>query len=345
VETVDGLSIYHPRFLCIPGVGKCLDGLFYFLSILLSTCRLKKQFHFDVIDAHFSYPDGVAGALLTKLLHTPLSITVRGTHDIRHSAYLLRKPQIKFALQSARKVICVSESLRRFVLQLGVADERTRVIPNGIDANEFFPTERSEARRKLGLPPDATMLLSVGAFIEGKGHQRIIEIASLLLAQFPKLLLVMLGDQQADPNYFRETTQLVRTKNLEKHVLLVSAQAHRTMSDWFNAANLFCLATRSEGRCNAILEALACGLPVVTTDVGGNRELVEDTGDGLLVPFWDSAAFSAALIRGLNENWNYTAISQRARRLTWNQTTAEVMCELRRLKGPSASVESHTPAV
>lgn len=344
-ENQEGLKVYHPRFLCIPALGKCFDGLLYFLSIVFFICRLRKKFAFDVIDAHFSFPDGVGAGLLSKMFRTPLFVTMRGTHDIRHAGYPLRKAQIQSALKGADGVICVSESLKKFAQDLGVAGERLRVIPNGIDENEFFPGDRLEARQKLGLPADATILLAVGAFIEGKGHLRLIEILPELLEKFPRLLLVALGDQSVDPYYFNSVKELIRRKNIEQKVLLVAVQDHSKIRLWMNAANLFCLATRSEGRCNAILEALACGLPVVTTDVGGNCELIEDGSDGVLVSFWDAKAFSAALCRGLTEVWNCQAISQRARRVTWEQTTREIIAEFERVVKPVVPDEVRPEAI
>jgi glycosyltransferase involved in cell wall biosynthesis len=344
-ENQEGLKVYHPRFFCTPVLGKCFDGLFYFLSIVFFVCRLRKQFAFDFIDAHFSYPDGVGAGLLSKIFRTPLFVTLRGTHDIRHAGYLLRKPQIQFALNSANEVICVSESLKKFAQGLGIADERLRVIPNGIDENEFFPGDPLEARQKLGLPAGATILLSVGAFFEGKGHHRVIEVLPELLEKFPRVLLVALGDQSVDPRYFNSVKELIRRKNIEQEVLLVPVQEHAKIRLWMNAANLFCLATSSEGRCNAILEALACGLPVVTTDVGGNRELIEDGTDGVLVSFWDAKAFSAALCRALSEAWNYQAISQRARRVTWEQTTRDIVAEFERVVKPVVPGEVRPQAI
>jgi len=344
-ENLEGLRVFHPRYFCIPALGKCFDGIFYCLSVLWLVFWLRREFSFDLIDAHFSYPDGVGAAWLSKFFRVPLFVTVRGTHDIRHARYRLRQPQIRFALNHANTVICVSHSLKTFTHDLGVPLSRIRVIPNGIDESEFFYADQRAARDKLGLPAGATILLSVGAFIEGKGHQRIIEVVPELLEQFPQMLFVAVGDQAIDPSYFRFVKELIRRKNIEQKVLLVPAQPHSEIRLWMNAATLFCLATRSEGRCNAILEALACGLPVVTTDVGGNRELVENDGDGLLVPFWAKNEFLAALRRALEENWDRKAISRRARRVTWEHTTADVVAEFQRVVKPIDSAQARLQVI
>src|SRR5207249_3838606 len=114
VEVQDGLTVYHPRVACLPGVGKTLDGVLYALSLVAFISRLRRSFAFEVIDAHFTYPDGVAAVLLAKLFHTPAVITIRGTHDLRHAKSRLRRMQIRWALEAAAGVIAVSDSLRRF---------------------------------------------------------------------------------------------------------------------------------------------------------------------------------------------------------------------------------------
>src|SRR5439155_4865553 len=162
VEVQDGLTVYHPRVACLPGVGKTLDGVLYALSLVAFISRLRRSFAFDVIDAHFTYPDGVAAVLLGKLFHTPAVITIRGTHDIRNARSPLRRIQIRSALPAAAGVIAVSDSTRPFAEQLGIDGRRIRVIPNGIDTDRFLPGNRADARAQLGLPADRTILLSVG---------------------------------------------------------------------------------------------------------------------------------------------------------------------------------------
>src|SRR5688572_22524063 len=134
MEKQCGLTIYHPRFLCLPAIGKSSDGLLYFLTVLPFVAWLRRRFRFEVIDVHFSYPDGVAGWLLGKVFRRPVFVTLRGSHDIRHAQYALRRPQIRRALRAAARVIAVSESLRRFALDVGVEPSNALVIANGIDA-------------------------------------------------------------------------------------------------------------------------------------------------------------------------------------------------------------------
>jgi teichuronic acid biosynthesis glycosyltransferase TuaC len=326
VERDGRLTVYHPRFLCVPGVGKSLDGLFYFLGLRPFIARLRRQFAFDLIDAHFTYPDGVAGALLGRSVGCPVVLTVRGSHDIRHAGYRLRRPQIRFALRAADRVIAVSASLGRFVESLGVAADRMRVIPNGVDPARFTPTDRAAARTALGLPPDRRILLAVGSLVEGKGHHRVLEALPALVAERPDILYVVVGGAPSD-GYRRQLEAFVDRHGLRDHARIVGPRPHHEVPRWMAAADLFCLATKSEGWCNAITEALACGLPVVTTRVGGNEEIVRDGRDGLLVPFWDAQAFRTAVGAALDRPWDRAEISARIRAAGWRRTADAVMQE------------------
>lgn len=344
-EDTQGLSIYHPRYLCIPGVGKCLDGLLYFASMVPFVTWLRRRFAFDVIDAHFTYPDGLAGVLLGRVFGRPTVTTVRGTHDIRHAGYRLRRPQIRYTLRASSAVVTVSESLRRFALSLGLRDEDVRVIPNGVDGSRFFPSDRTAARASLGLPQDRIVLLAVGNIADGKGQHRIIEALPALLTRHPNLLFIALGDAEASGKYRRLLDDLVARGGLAPYVRIVPQRPHDEIRLWLAAADVFCLATRSEGWCNAIMEALACGVPVVTTQVGGNGELVREGHDGFLVPFWDQERFCDAISRALATSWNREAIARRAADRGWGGVAQEVVVLFQRILGVAPVPRNATDAV
>jgi glycosyltransferase involved in cell wall biosynthesis len=318
--------VYHPCFFSIPGCAKSLDGVFYFLSLLPFLRRLRRRFGFDVIDAQFAYPDGLAAVLLGRALRCPVVITLRG-YEADLVGYALRRPQVRFALRRVR-VIAVSDSLRRLACDLGVRPERVRVVPNGVDASRFHPRDRQAARAQLGLPADRTILLSVGAFVDGKGHERVLGVLPRIIAQRPDLLFVAVGNRGGRASRLAAIRRQVRAQGLEERVRLEVARPHEEMPLWMAAADLFCLATRREGWCNAIAEALACGVPAVTTRVGGNPEIVRDGEDGFLVPFFDAAAFAAAIARGLGHGWDRAAIARRAAARSWHDAAAAVVAEL-----------------
>src|SRR6266496_3460399 len=151
LEHQAGLAVYHPRFFSLPRYGKCLDGVLYFLSLIWFVARLRRAFPFEVIDAHFAYPDGLAATLLGRVFRCPVVITLRGS-IVRLSGYRLHRPQLRWALRRADRVTAVSESLRDVAVALGIPAQRVRVIPNGVDPRVFSPMEQRQARRQCGLP-------------------------------------------------------------------------------------------------------------------------------------------------------------------------------------------------
>ncbi len=324
-DEVDGkLRVHHPRVLSIPAVGKSLDAFFYFLSILLFLRRLRRRFVFDVIDAHFTYPDGVAAVLLSKVLGCPVMLTVRG-NEVDWQDFRLHRWQMRFALRRAH-VVAVSRTMRDLALRLGA--RHVRVIANGIDTKLFFRRDRDTARDALGLARDRRIIVSVGGFVAVKGHELVLALLPELRQTQPSVLYVAVGNPAGGESRLRQIQKRVRHDGLGDCVRLAIARPHDEIGIWLGAADVFCLATRREGCPNAILEALACGLPVVTTDIPANREIIHDGENGFLVPYFDGAAFRAALERALARDWDRAAISSTVKR-TWEDVGAEAAEELR----------------
>jgi len=323
VECEGGIAVHHPSVMSIPGIGKSLDSVFYFFSVLPFLRRVRRRFAFQLIDAHFGYPDGVAAVMLGSALRCPVTVTLRGD-ELRLVRRPLRRRQLRFALARAR-VMAVSEALAALARGIGVPPERVRVIPNGVDAEAFHPGDRDEARARLGLPRDRTIVVSVGAFIARKGHERVLAQLPALIARRPELLYVAVGNASGADARLTASRRLVERLHIADHVRLVVARPHEEIPHWLRAADLFCLATEREGWSNALTEALACGLPVVTTRVGGNAEIVREGVDGYLVPFFAAEAFGASVLRALDQQWDRSAIAARAAARTWDHVAAEVM--------------------
>jgi glycosyltransferase involved in cell wall biosynthesis len=200
-----------------------------------------------------------------------------------------------------------------------------RVVPNGVDGGRFDRADRDRARQTLNLPADRRVLLAVGNLVEGKGHHHVLDVLPELVARYPDLLHVIVGGSMGAEGYRRQLDGLISRHGLQDHVRIVGSRPHDEIPLWLGAADVFCLATRVEGWCNAIMEALACGVPVVTTAVGGNGELVRQGVDGLLVPYWDRAAFRDSVLVALERPWDHEAISARARSHGWARTAREVL--------------------
>lgn len=336
LEVQDGIEVYHPRFLSFPGFFKCLDGLFFFLFSAPAVREARKGFDFDIIDAHFAYPDGLGAVLLGKLFRKPVAITVRGT--IRKlSRYALRRAQIGYALRHASKVFAVCADLARAVREAGGPE--AVVVPNGIDMRKFRPMDRLEARAELGLPANGKIIISVGGLVKRKGFHRVIECLPEIKKRVPGVIYLAVGGGSVEGDFGPELRRLAREKGVDKDVVFAGAQPHGELYKWLSAADVFCLATSNEGWANVFLEAMACGLPVVTTRVGGNAEVVPDGDCGLLFDLEDAGAMRDAIIDALEREWDRKRIMDYAKENTWENRIALLERELRAAAGVAMSGE------
>ena len=340
-EIQDGVEVHYPRFFALPGVLRQWDGFFMALGSWRTVRRLKRRLGVNLIDAHFAYPDGYAAGLLGRWLGLPMTLTLRGT-ELPHSRNLRLRSRLVKALRAARRVFTVSESLRQLALRLGAVPGDTRVVGNGVDSEKFQPRARSEARHRLGLPEGAQVLISVGALVERKGFHRVLEILPQLVQQHPQLHYLIVGGASPEGNREAELRSQVAALGLEERVHFLGALAPAELAWPLSAADVFVLATRNEGWANVFLEAMACGLPVVTTDVGGNAEVVCRGELGMVVPFGDAAALERALERALATTWDRAAIRGYAEANTWERRVDTLVAEFQAVCREGRA--SHTPA-
>ncbi|HJV24477.1 MAG TPA: glycosyltransferase [Aromatoleum sp.] len=325
-ETQAGIEVLHCRFPSFPGFFKSLDGVLLALGSLPTLWRLKRAGRLDVLDAHFGYPDGHAATLLGRWLRVPVTITLRGT-EVRHAADPALAPRLRRALFGADRIFTVSASLRELALKLGVAPDRVRVVGNGVDTTRFSPVPRVEARAALGLPSDAPVLISVGGLTERKGFHRVIELLPELRRRFPGLMYLIVGGASAEGDWRARLERQVRDLGLTDTVRFLGVIEPDELKHPLSAADVFVLATRNEGWANVFLEAMACGVPVVTTDVGGNREVVCQAALGAVVPFGEPEALREALADALGQPWDRETLVAYARDNEWSRRVAELVEE------------------
>ena len=316
-----GIKILYPRFLSVPGYLKQFDGLSMALRTYLLLRRLRKQTGFNVLDAHFGYPDGYAATLLGKWLKVPVTITMRGT-EVPHSKNSKLLPLLVNALRRATRLFSVSESLRQHAIALGVEPSRVRVVGNGIDSDKFCSVDKAEARQIFGIPMRAKVMVSVGALVERKGFHRVIEILPELLKSEPDLHYLVVGGASPEGDWRAQLEQQTRRLNLDKQVHFLGAMPSTELKWPLSASDVFVLATSNEGWANVFLEAMACGLPVVTTDVGGNSEVVCRSELGTVVPFGNQEALLEALRNALEQVWDNAMIRAYAEANAWDSRVA-----------------------
>ncbi|MGC4079208.1 MAG: glycosyltransferase [Rubrivivax sp.] len=342
-ETQQGHEVWFPRFVSVPGVLKGLDGLAMALAAWPRLARLKREGRLDLIDAHFAYPDGYAATLLGRWLGVPVTITLRGTEQ-RQARDPALAPKLKAALERATRVFAVSESLRQVALGLGIAADKVQVVGNGVDLARFAPLPRGEARAALGLPADAPVLVSVGGLCERKGFHRVIERLPALRERFPGLVYLVVGGPSPEGDLGPQLRAQVAAAGLDETVRFLGPLPPDTLRGPLSAADVFVLATRNEGWANVFLEAMACGLPVVTTAVGGNAEVVCRAELGTVVPFGDGQALESAIADALARDWDADTIRRYAAANTWDRRVAELVAVFRTLhRGTGAPAAAAAP--
>ena len=291
--------------------------------------KLKKQFGFNLIDAHFTYPDGYAATLLGGWLKLPVTITLRGTE-----APLLktnRRGLLLKALQNATKIFSVSNALKQLVVSAGAEAAKIQVVGNGIDIKKFYPIDKLTARWQFNIAEDAKVLISVGGLVDRKGFHRVLEIMPQLLAKYPDLIYLIVGGASPEGDIRVRLEQQVAELGISEHVRFLGSMAAKDLHQPLSAADVFVLATANEGWANVFLEAMACGLPVISTDVGGNREVVCADHLGAIVPFGQPQALFQALDTALLQNWDRAAIIKYATDNSWDTRTVVLLAEFSKL--------------
>lgn len=322
-EVQDGFEVWFPRFLSVPGLFKHHDGLAMALGALPRLRALQQAGRLDLIDAHFAYPDGYAAVLLGRWLGVPVTITLRGT-EARHARDPVLRPLLRQALDGATRLFAVAQSLKQVAVDLGIPPAKIEVIGNGVDLQRFRGLERGGARAALGIAPQVPVLISVGGLVERKGLHRVIELLPALRQCWPGLTYLIVGGPSAEGDMRSELDALVARLQLGAAVRFLGPLPPAQLSVPLSAADVFVLATRNEGWANVFLEAMACGLPVVTTDVGGNREVVNGDELGIIVPFGDADALGAALDRALRTRWRPELIRQHAEGNSWDERVGRI---------------------
>lgn len=316
-ETRHGIDVFHPRYPLPPKVGMNIAPLLLAISSLPTLRRLRREgFDFDLIDAHYYYPDGVAAALLAAWLHKPLAITARGTDLNLISRHVLPRRWMQWAARRAACSIGVSNALVDILRGWDVPPERLKVMRNGVDLERFQPVAPDQARQALGLS-GGPILLAVGNLVELKGHHLIIEALALLRAEHPDARLVLVGDGIERSRL----VELAGRLGVADRVRFAGQRPHTELGQWYSAADVSILASSREGWPNVLLESMACGTPVVAARIGGTPEIVQAKVAGTLVDARSPAAFARAIAELLASRPERSAVREYAQGFGWGATT------------------------
>jgi teichuronic acid biosynthesis glycosyltransferase TuaC len=323
-EVRDGLRVHHPRYLNPPVVGMRHYGRLMAAGTGATLARLLAGgFRFDVIDAHFAYPDGYAALQLARKLNRPVVVSARGADVYRNNKFPAIVPLLREVCAGAARFIAVSRELADDLVDLGAPPDRVHVIPNGIDATVFHPVGRSEACRALGLDAAEQWLVVVASFSPHKGHRFVIEAlkgVGVDRLRAGRVRVAFIGQGREREALARE----VEAAGLGDVIKFVGQVAPPRLQLWYSAASLKILPSTQEGSANALLEALACGAPVVASRVGENGAVVREGENGYLIHAGDVAGLQAALEASLAREWDRPRIAREGGRRDWRAVAREV---------------------
>ena len=314
VEQRNGVEVHHPRYLLPPKVGMNMAPHALALGALSTLRRLQRDgFDFDLIDAHYYYPDGVAAALLAKWLGKPFVVTARGSDLNLISQYPRPRRLILQAADQAAASIGVSQALMDRLAVLGADRSKLHVLRNGVDLERFVPETRSAARERLGLAIDGRYLLMVANLVELKGHHIAIEA----LAQLPGVTLLIAGAGPEQPTLKALADRL----GVAERVHWAGVVPQDELRWWYSAADALALCSSREGWPNVLLEAMACGTPVLTTNVSGTPDMVNTPAAGALLERRDAQALVQAWNHLHAQAPNRAATRSHAETFSWTATT------------------------
>lgn len=317
---LDGLDVQAGTYPAIPKLSRPFNGWLSGQSVLPSV----RAFQPDAVIGYWVYPEGAGALQAARQLGVPGIIGALGT-DI-HMRSGLNAWLTRTTLQRADAVITVSEAMTRYTIdQHGVTPERITTIVNGFNTGIFHPRPREQTRQRLGLKPQEPLILYVGRLIEAKGLNELMDAFRVVLQRHPQAQLAFAGEGAMKP----ELLQRIEQERLRTHVRLLGGLPPSEVADWMSSADLLALPSWSEGYPNVLVEALACGCPVVASRVGGIPEIVR-ADNGLMHPPRDASALAKTLLDALARSWERDAIAQACTR-TWDDVATETLAVCERL--------------
>lgn len=323
-----GIAVHRPRFTLIPAVGARRNASAIAKAALPVIERIHAQTPIDVIDAQFFFPDGPAAAWIAQRLGLPLSLKARGSDITYWGGLDFAREQMLEAARRATGILSVSQALAEEMVGMGMPREKITLHYTGLDRDRFRPFDHTRLRAQISgeigfaLPDNAPLLVSVGALIARKGHD--IAIGALPMIEGARLVIVGKGEDEA---HLRD---LARDLGLADKVHFAGSLDHDLLPLILSAADVMVLPTSNEGLANAWVEALACGTPVVTCDVGGARELIACDTAGRLVER-NPEAVAEGVNSILNNPPMRQAVAALVERFSWDNNAAELAAHYERL--------------
>lgn len=309
-----GVEVEAFTYPAVPGISRAVNGI-------VAARRLApriRPFAPDIVIGYWVYPDGYAALQIARSLGIPCIVGALGSDiHVRSglSGFLTRR-----TISGIDALLTVSEAMRQTAIRdFDAWPEKVHTIVNGFNTQVFYPRDRQEMRKQLHIHIEDRLVIYVGRFVEAKGLRELVEAFASLALTDPKLRLALVGAGVMKD----ELLGLLNKAGLSSRCYLPGGMEPEQVARWICASDVLTLPSWSEGYPNVVVEAVACGRPVVATDVGGTREIIDAT-NGILVASRDAKALARGLHHALASTWDHHGIASSIRR-SWDEVALDTL--------------------
>ncbi len=316
--TDEGVQVWRPRYVVAPKTATFIQGPTMYRAALAAFKRYcgSEGWWPDVIDGHFAFPDGYAAVRLGARLEVPATVTCHGTDLAKYPSMPLAGALLRRGLKAADRVVGVSPQLARCAVELGCRPQNVRLLVSGVDDELFRIHDKNDCRRLLGLPREGYVVVCVASLDPNKNQRVLLEALALMKRQSasePLPYLVLLGQGPSRQALQQQTHAM----GLESNVIFAGTCKHDQVPIWLSAADCLALASKREGWPTVYYEAMACGLPVLTSAVDAAKHAIEDQRYGSIVWPNSGEAFAAAITEARKRSFDTQLLRSCAQQHTW----------------------------
>ncbi len=287
-EIMDGIHIHRFKWLepkefrALVHFNGLIDNfrlITYLISLFFKLMWTTRKYNIDIIHSHSAIPTGFIGVIVAKIMKKPVLITAHGMDINNFEGNTFFKRLIKFSLNNCNKTIAVSKNLASKMMSFGVEEEKIIVLRNAVDTNRFKPLKNKTLRNSYNIKENTVLILFIGYLDIFKGIFELIDAFYEVNTKNRNTKLIIIGEGPKE----EELKEKVLEMGLKKSVIFTGKISPADIPKYYQSADIFVLPSHTEGFPLVIIEAMACGLPVIASSIGGIPEIIEDNVNGFLV--------------------------------------------------------------
>jgi teichuronic acid biosynthesis glycosyltransferase TuaC len=329
-QTAESVPVTYPRYLSIPKCATWSQGVAMAWSVRREFDRTCRGWRPDIVDGHFAFPDGYAAVQLARRLGCASLVTCHGSDLLNYPPLVITNSMLRWALRTADRVIAVSPALHQRAIDLGCMEKHAVFLPNAVDTGLFVIRDKQACRRHVGLPTAGALAVCVGYLIDRKDQAILVRaLAELVRTGHDPPRLALVGD---GPNRNRLQDE-VRRLGLQEVVYFAGQQPYDEIPYWMGAADWLLLSSHYEGWPTVYFEAMACGRPVITSNVSAARDAVCRDDYGLVVEPNTPEVFARALAAAMTRPFDAAAIRAYAEQHSWDNWAQRMLDLVREVLG------------